>query len=182
MLARDLRASVDIAAFVSQFTRLRRAGSQLVGLCPIHGERHPSFYVHPQKQVFYCFVCGTGGDVFAFVMRTTGCDFRCAVQVVADFSEGIARTSEPRSGARFGEGVGAKPLSPAKRGAPHSQSLQETRVRILDALEATNRRLRAIEETNRAASAALATAYEPERGGCSLFIKNRITLPGGCDE
>jgi len=171
MVARDLRASVDLAAFVSQFTRLRRAGCQLVGLCPIHSERHASFYVHPQKQVFYCFGCGAGGDLFAFVMRAMGCDFLRALQVVAEFSKEVARDSEPRSGSRFGGGVGAKPLSPAKRGALHSQSMNEPRARILDALESTNRRLRAIEETNRAASADLATACEPERGGSHLLEK-----------
>jgi DNA primase len=169
MLARDLRASVDLAAFVSQFTRLHRAGRQLVGLCPIHRERHPSFYVHPQKQVFYCFGCGAGGDLFAFVMRATGCDFRHALQIVAEFSVGVARDSEPRSGSRFDAGVGAKPLSPAKRGAPNSQSTQDARARVLEALDATNRRLRAIEAANRAASVSLATACEPERSGSLLL-------------
>lgn len=91
MLARDLRASVDLAAFVSQFTRLRRVGRQLIGLCPIHRERHPSFYVHPQKQVFYCFGCGAGGDLFVFVMRATGCDFRRALQIASEFSDRVAR-------------------------------------------------------------------------------------------
>ena len=171
MLARDLRARVDLAEFVSQFTRLRRAGGQLVGLCPIHSERHPSFYLHPQKQVFYCFGCGTGGDLFAFVMRTMGCDFCHALQIVAEFSERVAHDSEPRGGSRFGVGVGARPLSPARRGALHSQSMQESCARTVEALEATNRRLRAIEETNRAASAALATACEPERGGSPLLEK-----------
>jgi len=169
MRARDLKASVNLVAFVSQFTRLRQAGGELVGLCPIHSERHPSFYVHSQKQVFYCFGCGAGGDLFTFVMRVTGCDFRRALQIVAEFSERVARDSEPRGGSCFGAGVGAKPLSPARRGALHSQSMQESRARILEALEATNRRLRAIEETNRAASAALATACEPERGGSPLL-------------
>jgi hypothetical protein len=164
MRARDLKASVDLAAFVGQFTRLRRAGGQLVGLCPIHSERHPSFYVHPQKQVFHCFGCGAGGDLFAFVMRATGCDFLRALEIVAEFSERVARASESRSGSHFGAGVGAKPLSPAKRGSLDSQSIRELRARILEALEATNRRLRAIEETNRAVSGTLATACEPERG------------------
>ena len=173
MLARNLRASVDLAAFVNQFTRLHRAGSQLVGLCPIHSERHPSFYVHPKKQVFYCFGCGVGGDLFAFVMRSAGCDFLRALQIVSEFSEQVARDSEPRSGSRFDAGVGAKPLSPAKRGAPHSQSIQESRAGILAALDATNRRLRAIEETNRAALAALATACEPARGGSLLLEETK---------
>jgi len=169
--ARELKARVDLAAIAGQFTRLRRAGRQFVGLCPLHSERHPSFYVHPEKKVFKCFGCDAGGDVFDFVMRATGCDFRRALEIVAEFSDGVARESEPRSGERIRAGVGAKPLSPAKRGALYSQSTQEPRARILAALEATNQRLRAIEATNRAASATLATACEPERGGSPYSLE-----------
>ena len=81
--ARDLKARVDLAAFVGQFTKLRRSGRQLIGLCPLHSERHPSFFVHPEKQVFKCFGCGAGGDVYAFVMRVEGCDFLDALRIVA---------------------------------------------------------------------------------------------------
>ena len=162
--ARELKSRVDLATFAVQFTRLRRSGRQLVGLCPLHSERHPSFYIHPEKQIFYCFGCGAGGDLFAFVMRVTGCDFRGALQTVAEFSNGVARDSEPRSGSCFGASEGAKPLSPPKAGAPRSQSTQGSCGRILAALDATDRRLRAIEAANCEASAALATACEPGRG------------------
>ena len=173
MIARNLKASVDLAAFVSQFTRLRRVGRQLVGLCPIHHESHPSFYVHPQKQVFYCFGCGAGGDLFAFVMHATSCDFRRALQIASEFSDRVARGSEPRSGSRFGAGVGGEAPSARKAGAPNSQSTQDARARVLEALDATNRRLRAIEAANRAAAVSLATACEPERGGCLLLEKTK---------
>src|SRR5258708_22824252 len=83
--ARDLKAHADLVGYASRFTRLRRYGRQFRGLCPLHSERHPSFYVHPEKQVFHCFGCGTGGDVFAFVMRVNGCDFRRALEIVAEF-------------------------------------------------------------------------------------------------
>jgi hypothetical protein len=53
--ARELKARIDLALVASRFTQLRRSGRQLVGLCPFHSERHPSFYVHPEKQVFYLF-------------------------------------------------------------------------------------------------------------------------------
>jgi hypothetical protein len=162
--AHELKSRVDLVAFAGQFTRLRRSGQQLVGLCPLHSERHPSFYIHPEKQIFYCFGCGAGGDLFAFVMRILGCNFRSALQTVAEFSDGVARNSEPRSGSCPGESEGAKPLSPPKAGAPHSQSAQGSRARILAALDATDRRLRAIEAANCEASAALATACEPTRG------------------
>jgi hypothetical protein len=181
--AREIKARVDLAAITGKFTKLRALGGQLLGLCPLHSEGHPSFYVHPEKQVFKCFGCGAGGDVFAFVMRATGCNFRRALEIVAACSEQVARDSESRSGSRLGAGVGAQPLSPAQRGALHSQCVADSRARILSALDATNRRLQRIEETNRKSSAELATACEPQRGFSPLLVKNRITLQGeGCDE
>jgi hypothetical protein len=95
-------------------------------------------------------------------MRATGCNFRRALEIVTEFSDGVARASEPRSGSRLGASEGAKPLSPPKAGVCHSQFSEDSRAQILLALEATDRRLRAIEATNRAASAPLATACEPE--------------------
>jgi len=168
--ARELKARADLAAFAGQFTRLHRSGRQLVGLCPLHKERHPSFYVHPEKQCFKCFGCGAGGDVFEFVMCATGCDFRRALEIVAEYS-GVACESEPRSGERIRAGVGAKPLCPAKRGTLHSQATQESRARILEALDAANRRLRAIEAKNREARGARATACEPECDGSPYLLE-----------
>jgi hypothetical protein len=164
--ARDVKASVDLVPFIRQFTRLRRTGRQFIGLCPLHSERHPSFFVHQEKQVFKCFGCGAGGDVFEFAMRIAGCDFRRALKIVAEFSEGVGRENEPRSGERFRADVGAKPLSPPQAGALFSQPNRCARARILAALQATNRRLRAIESSNSETSAELATSCEPERGVC----------------
>jgi hypothetical protein len=124
---------------------------------------HPSFYVQPQKKIFYCFGCGTAGDVFTFVMRAFGCDFYRALQIVAEFSSGVALASDARSGSRLGVGEGAKPLGPPKAGNSNSQSLEGTRARVLADLDATNRRLLAIDATNRATSAALSTPCEPRR-------------------
>jgi hypothetical protein len=175
--APQLKARADLAAYARLFTRLRRAGRQLLGLCPLHEERHPSFYIHPEMNSFYCFGCGAGGDVFAFVMHVNRCGFRQALEIVAEFSEGVARDSEPRSGSRPAASVGAKSLSPPKAGCHHSQFPQDSRARILAALDAADRRLRQVDATNRATSAALATACEPDRGGTPLLlVKNRITL------
>lgn len=167
---RALKSRVDLVAFAKQFTRLRRSGRQFLGFCPLHAERHPSFYVHRDKQVFHCFGCGVGGDLFAFVMRVNACDFRRALEIVAEFFTGVARASEPRSGSRVGASEGAKPLSPPKAGACHSQSTQKRRTQILAALDSADQRIRAIKATNRAASAALATACEPRSGELLLEI------------
>jgi DNA primase len=164
LVARELKARVDLASFASQFTRLRRSGRQLLGLCPLHLERHPSFYVHPDKQVFYCFGCGTGGDVYAFVMALRDCGFPEALVEVARIANksGVAR--EATEGGR--SSVGASPAA-AKQQHIYSQK-QDWREQILAALNAEDRRLRTIQETNVKASAALATACEPRGEGSSF--------------
>jgi hypothetical protein len=83
----SVKRGEHLAVLASRFTQFRRSGRQLVGLCPLHSERHPSFYVHPEKQVFHCFGCGAGGDLYAFVMRVNNCDFRRALEIVAEFSQ-----------------------------------------------------------------------------------------------
>jgi hypothetical protein len=172
--ARQLKARVDLVAFAGQFTRLKRVGRQFLGLCPLHKERHPSFFINPEKKVFHCFGCGAGGDVFVFVMRATGCDFRCALEIVADFTAGVASGSDPRSGPRLAASKGGEAPSAREAGALHSQSTQRPRARILVSLDAADRRLQAIHVTNRTASAALATACEPERvGPLSLLEETR---------
>src|SRR5712692_1257275 len=111
--ARELKARVDLAVLASRFTQLRRSGRQFVGLCPLHSERHPSFYVHPEKQVFYCFGCGAGGDVFDFVMGVEHCGFLRALDILhRRFLGGAteARRSLPGRGSE-----GAKPPKPAKQ-------------------------------------------------------------------
>jgi hypothetical protein len=160
----EVKARAKFIEIVSQYTPLRRAGKQYVGRCPFHSERHPSFYIHAEKKVFHCFGCGASGDVFSFVMRIFSCDFRRSLEIIAQHSEGVAFASGPRSGSRFGEGEGAKPLRPPKAVGCNSQSLELSRTHILAKLETTNRRLHAIEATNSAGSAALATACEPARG------------------
>jgi hypothetical protein len=168
--AHELKAQTDLISIVRTFTNLRRAGQQFIGLCPIHRERHPSLYVHPAKQVFHCFGCGAGGDVFAFIMEVVGCGFGTSLEIVAEFSAGLARASEPRSGSRSGTSEGASPQA-AERPPSYSQFKQQTRTQVLAQVETTNRQLAAIETTNRAASLALATPCEPDRGFSFIYQK-----------
>jgi CHC2 zinc finger len=179
-VAAEVKSRANLIEMVTEYTRLRRAGKQFLGYCPFHLERYPSFYVHGEKQVFYCFGCGVGGDVFSFVMRMFGCDFRSALEIVAQHSEGIALASGTRSVPHFGEGERAKPLRPPKAGASNSQFSRDSHARILAQLEATNRRLRAIDATNRASSAVLTTACEPERE-CSSFTCQKTDNRSGED-
>ena len=80
-----IRARVDLAQIVGETVALKPAGrGQLKGLCPFHGERTPSFHVHVERGFFYCFGCGAKGDVFDYVMRTQGIEFRDALQLLGE--------------------------------------------------------------------------------------------------
>ena len=79
-----VRNSADIVRVVSDYMSLKGAGSALKGLCPFHSEKTPSFSVHREKQIFHCFGCGAGGDVFSFVMLAEKVAFPAAVRLVAE--------------------------------------------------------------------------------------------------
>ena len=80
-----IRARVDLAQLVGETVALKPAGrDQLKGLCPFHSERTPSFHVHVERGFFYCFGCGAKGDVFDYVMRTQGLEFRDALQLLGE--------------------------------------------------------------------------------------------------
>ena len=73
----------DIEHVIGSYVTLKRAGSNLNGLCPFHNEKTPSFTVFPATKSFYCFGCGAGGDVITFVMRTENLDYREALEFLA---------------------------------------------------------------------------------------------------
>jgi DNA primase len=79
-----VKQQADIVRVVGEYVRLKKNGQNFTGLCPFHSEKTPSFAVHPVKQIYHCFGCGVGGDVFKFVMEMDKCDFMEAVQAVAD--------------------------------------------------------------------------------------------------
>lgn len=79
----DIRYRCDIESVISSYVTLKRAGSNLKGLCPFHSEKTPSFTVYPETQSFYCFGCGVGGDVINFVMRTENLDYLSAIDTLA---------------------------------------------------------------------------------------------------
>jgi DNA primase len=81
----DVKAAADIVEVVSARTPLRRAsGSRFTGRCPFHEEKTPSFSVNPVDKLFYCFGCGKGGDLVAFVRETENLDFVGAIEWLAD--------------------------------------------------------------------------------------------------
>jgi len=82
--AEKVKQQADIVRVVGEYVRLKKTGKDFNGLCPFHQEKTPSFTVSPIKQIFYCFGCGKGGDVYNFVMGMEKCEFPEAVKVVAE--------------------------------------------------------------------------------------------------
>ena len=78
-----VKQQADIVRVVGDYVRLKKTGKDFAGLCPFHQEKTPSFTVSPIKQIFYCFGCGKGGDIFNFVMDMEKCQFPEAVRTVA---------------------------------------------------------------------------------------------------
>lgn len=90
----ELQERVDIEKVISSHITLRRRGKTLVGLCPFHNEKTPSFTVYPDTNSFYCFGCGAGGDVISFIRRIDNLDYVEAVKTVAQ----MAGMSMPEDG------------------------------------------------------------------------------------
>ena len=80
----EVRTKNDIVDVISQYVKLQRKGSSYFGLCPFHNEKSPSFSVSPGKQMYYCFGCGAGGNVFTFVMEYENFTFVEAMQYLAE--------------------------------------------------------------------------------------------------
>jgi len=97
-----VKQAADIVEVIGAHTDLRRQGARMVGLCPFHEERTPSFSVEPQEKLYHCFGCGVGGDVIKFVEEKEGLGFAEAVELLADrFGVELEREQEdPRAEAR----------------------------------------------------------------------------------
>jgi len=80
----EIKSKIDIFDLISEHVILKRAGQNYKGLCPFHSERTPSFTVSPSKQIFHCFGCGKGGNVFTFVMEYENMTFQESLSYLAD--------------------------------------------------------------------------------------------------
>jgi DNA primase len=110
----EIKNATDIVDIISETVALKKAGQNHIGLCPFHSEKTPSFTVSPAKQIFHCFGCGAGGNIFRFLMKHQGLSFPEAVRMLAG---------------RYGVDLPEKEMSPAQR-----QRLDE-----LDKIRHTNR-------------------------------------------
>jgi DNA primase len=82
--AERVKQQADIVRVIGEYVRLKKSGANFTGLCPFHQEKTPSFAVHPVKQIYHCFGCGAGGDVFKFVMEMEKSPFPEAIRTVAE--------------------------------------------------------------------------------------------------
>lgn len=80
----EVRQSSDIVSIISQYVALKRKGRNYFGVCPFHNEKNPSFSVSPDKQIFHCFGCGVGGNVYTFLTKIEGIGFKEALEMLAE--------------------------------------------------------------------------------------------------
>src|SRR5207247_895814 len=89
----EIRNSIDIVPFISEHVALKKRGRNHVACCPFHNEKTPSFNVNAEKQIFMCFGCGVGGDVFKFAMLVEHFTFQDAVLLLVGRYTGLRRSA-----------------------------------------------------------------------------------------
>jgi DNA primase len=98
----EIKDRIDIVDLIQDYVQLKKAGQNWKGLCPFHAEKTPSFTVSPAKQIFHCFGCGSGGDIFTFLARSENLSFPEALRVLAKRA-GVTLKTSPKEAAETGE-------------------------------------------------------------------------------
>ncbi|MDZ4229676.1 MAG: DNA primase, partial [Candidatus Veblenbacteria bacterium] len=134
----QIKSRLDIIEVVGEYIRLKQSGQNWKGLCPFHGEKTPSLMVHREKQIWHCFGCGLGGDVFEFIEKIENVEFPEALEILAR-KAGVELTSRQGGGPEAGK-----------------------RLRLFHLLEVATAFYR--EQLKSSASGAVARAYLAKRG------------------
>ncbi|MEI6835669.1 MAG: DNA primase [Candidatus Falkowbacteria bacterium] len=93
----EIKQKIDIVDFIREYIPVKAAGANFQALCPFHGEKTPSFVISPEKQIWHCFGCGKGGDLFSFVMEMEGLGFVEAVRLLAPRAGVTLRHENPEA-------------------------------------------------------------------------------------
>ena len=136
----DLLARVDVVDVVGRYVQLRKGGANLLGLCPFHNEKSPSFTVSPTKQFYHCFGCGAHGSAITFLMEHTGTSFPEAVRTLAA-SAGMTVPEENRSPRQQQESVRRKAEE-----SRHTQVLDAAQAHYLKQLRASPAAIRYLKQ------------------------------------
>ncbi|MCC7356021.1 MAG: DNA primase [Candidatus Doudnabacteria bacterium] len=80
----DIKDRIDVVDLIGSYIQVKRSGTNFKAVCPFHNEKSASLMVSPQKQIWHCFGCGEGGDIFGFVMRQENIDFKQALEILAN--------------------------------------------------------------------------------------------------
>src|SRR3989338_10764179 len=80
----EIKDKLPIMEIVADYVQLKKAGTNYKGVCPFHSEKTPSFMVSPNKQIWHCFGCGLGGDIFEFIKQVENVEFLEALKILAD--------------------------------------------------------------------------------------------------
>ena len=98
----EIKNKLTIQDVVAPYVKLRRAGRSLTGLCPFHKEKTPSFHVSTERGTYHCFGCGEGGDMFSFIQKAEGVDFKEALRMLAE-KAGVEVVYDPAAKERSGK-------------------------------------------------------------------------------